>query len=67
VFSADNLVKLPDDPEALKAMVLSLLQEHDREKQHAEAQQQRAEAQAQRAEANFVRGLSTQVVKSLNR
>ena len=30
MFSADNLVELPDDSEALKAMVLSLRREHDR-------------------------------------
>jgi len=50
VFSADNLVELPDDSEALKAMVLSLRREHDREKQHAEAQAQRAREQQQRAD-----------------
>jgi len=61
MFSADNLVELPDDSEALKAMVRSLLQEHDREKQHAEAQAQRAREQQQRADDLYLENLRLQV------
>ncbi len=43
-------VNLPEDSEALKAMVRSLVLERDREQQRAEEQQQRAEEQQQRAE-----------------
>jgi len=44
------LSNLPDDKEALKAMVAALLGERDLERQRAEQQQQRAEQQQQRAE-----------------
>jgi transposase len=43
VLSADNLVELPDDNEALKAVVRSLLEERERERQRAGEQQQRAD------------------------
>lgn len=45
----DELVELPDNNEALKAMVRSLLQEHGREKQRAEELAQRAKEHQQRA------------------
>jgi transposase len=45
-----ELVVLPEDSESLKAMVRSLLQERDREKQRAEEHQRRAEEQRLRAE-----------------
>ena len=47
---APELVNLPEDGEALKAMVRSLLLERDRETQRAEEQQRRAEDQQRRAE-----------------
>ena len=40
---SDNLVKLPEDSDALKAVVRALLLERDREKQRAAEQQQRAD------------------------
>ena len=45
-----ELVNLPEDSEALKAMVRSLLVQCDREQRRAEEQQQRAEEQQRRAE-----------------
>ncbi|MGA8671562.1 MAG: hypothetical protein WB679_16890 [Terracidiphilus sp.] len=47
---AAALSNLPNDMEALKAMVAALLDERDLERQRAEQQQQRAEQQEQRAE-----------------
>ena len=47
---APELVNLPEDGEALKAMVRSLVLERDRETQRAEEQQRRAEEQRRRAE-----------------
>jgi transposase len=47
---APELVNLPEDGEALKAMVRSLVLERDRETQRAEEQQRRAEDQQRRAE-----------------
>ncbi|MBP9027456.1 MAG: IS66 family transposase [Phycisphaerae bacterium] len=47
---APELVNLPEDGEALKAMVHSLVLERDRETQRAEEQQRRAEEQRRRAE-----------------
>ena len=40
---SDNLVELPDDRDALKAVVRALLLERDREKQRAAEQQERAD------------------------
>lgn len=64
----DNLVELPDDSEALKAMVRSLLlergsleRERDREKQHAAAQAQQATEQQQRADDLYLENLRLQV------
>lgn len=64
----DNLVELPDDSEALKAMVRSLLlerdsleRERDREKQHATAQAQQATEQQQRADDLYLENLRLQV------
>lgn len=45
-----ELVELPEDSESLQAVVRTLLQERDREKQRAEQQQRRAEEQKLRAE-----------------
>ncbi|MGA9668708.1 MAG: IS66 family transposase [Terracidiphilus sp.] len=50
VDSEANLVPLPDDSEALKAMLRTLMRERDKEKQRANEHQQRAEAQKQRAD-----------------
>jgi hypothetical protein len=61
MLSADNLVELPDDSGALKAMVLSLLREQDREKRHAEAQAQRAREQQQRADDLYLENLRLQI------
>jgi transposase len=43
VTPSDNLVELPDDRDALKAVVRALLLERDREKQRAAEQQERAD------------------------
>ena len=43
VAPTDNLVDLPDDSDALKAVVRALLAERDRERHHAREQQQRAD------------------------
>ena len=45
-----NLVPLPDDSQALKAMLRTLMREREDKKQSAETQRQRAEAQQKRAE-----------------
>jgi len=45
VTPIDNLVELPDDSDALKAVVRALLAERDREKQRAQAQAQHAREQ----------------------
>jgi transposase len=50
VDSEANLVPLPDDSEALKAMLRTLMREHDREKQRVEEQKQRADENERRAE-----------------
>jgi transposase len=50
VDNAANLVPLPDDSEALKAMLRMLIEERDEEKQRAEEQKQRADQHEQRAE-----------------
>ena len=54
--SEANLVPLPDDSEALKAMLRTLMREHDQEKQRALEQKQRADEQEQRAEQEARRG-----------
>jgi transposase len=61
VLSTDNLVELPDDKEALKAVVRSLLEEREREKQRAEAQAQWAREQQQRADDLYLDNLRLQI------
>jgi transposase len=56
VDSEANLVPLPDDSEALKAMLRTLMGEHDKEKQRAEEQKQRADEHERRAEQEAKRG-----------
>jgi transposase len=50
VDSAANPLPLPNDSEALKAMLRTLMRERDEEKQRAEEQKQRADQHEQRAE-----------------
>jgi uncharacterized coiled-coil DUF342 family protein len=50
VDSEANLAPLPDDSQALKAMLRTLMRERDEEKQRADRHEQRAEQYAQRAE-----------------
>ena len=45
-----EFVELPEDSEALKAVVRTLLEERDREKQRAEEQQRRADELKLRAD-----------------
>jgi len=68
VTPADNLVELPDNSEALKAMVRSLLlergsltRERDDERSRAEEHKQRAVEQTQRADDLHVENLRLQV------
>jgi len=61
VTPIDNLVELPDDSDALKAVVRALLAERDREKLRAEAQSQQAREQQQRADDLYVENLRLQV------
>jgi transposase len=56
-----NLAHLPEDSDALQAMLRSLLVERDREKQRADEHQQRADEQKQRAEAQAKRAEELQV------
>jgi transposase len=52
---------LPEDKEALQAMVHALLLERDKEQQHAEAQAQRAREQQQRGDDLYLENLRLQV------
>jgi len=52
---------LPEDKEALQAMVRALLLERDKEQQHAEAQAQRAREQQQRGDDLYLENLRLQV------
>jgi hypothetical protein len=61
VTPTDNLVELPDDSDALKAVVRALLAERDREKQRAEAQAQQAREQQHRADDLYLENLRLQV------
>jgi hypothetical protein len=61
VTRTDNLVELPDDSDALKAVVRALLAERDREKQRAEAQAQQAREQQHRADDLYLENLRLQV------
>jgi transposase len=45
-----NSVSLPDDSQALKAMLRTLMREHEEQKQRADQQKQRADQHEQRAE-----------------
>jgi transposase len=54
-MNGGELVELPEDSEALKAVVRSLVQERDREKRRADEQQRRAEQQQRRAEEEKLR------------
>lgn len=57
----DNLAELPDDSDALKAVVRALLAERDPEKQRAEAQAQQAREQQHRADDLYLENLRLQV------
>ena len=61
VTPIDNLVELPDDSDALKAVVRALLAERDRETRRAEAQAQQAREQQQRADDLYLENLRLQV------
>ncbi len=61
MLSEDSLVELPDDSEALKAMVRNLLEEHEREKQRAEAQALRTREEQRRADDLYLENLRLQV------
>jgi len=56
-----NLVPLPDDSQALKAMLRTLLRERDDEKRRADKHQQRAEEQTRRADDLQVENLRLQL------
>ena len=55
------LAHLPEDKEALKATLRSLLQERDNQRQRAEAQTKRAEEQRKRADELYVENLYLQM------
>jgi transposase len=55
------LSNLPEDPEALKALIATLLDERDQERQRAEQQHQRAEEQQRRANDLHIEMLRLQV------
>ncbi len=68
MFSADNLVELPDDSAALQAMVSSLvlersslLRERDDERRRAEEHKQRAVEQTKRADDLHIENMRLQV------
>ena len=56
-----NLVSLPDDSQALKAMLRTLIRERDEEKQRADKHQQRAEQEARRSDELRVEMLRLQL------
>src|SRR6266568_1556266 len=56
-----NPVPLPDDSEALKAMLRTLMGEHDKEKQRADEHQRRAEHEARRSDELRVEMLRLQL------
>jgi transposase len=56
-----NLVPLPDDSEALKAMLRKLMRERDEEKQRADQHERRAEREARRIEELRVEMLRLQL------
>jgi transposase len=57
----DKLVELPDDSEALKAVVRSLLQERDQQRRRAEEQARCAEEQQRRADDLHIENLRLRV------
>ena len=59
--NAANLVALPDDSQALKAMLRTLIEERDQEKQRADKHQQRAEQEARRSDELRVEMLRLQL------
>jgi transposase len=61
VNSEANLVALPDDSQALKAMLCTLLVERDQEKRRADKHEQRAAEQARRADDLHVENLRLQL------
>jgi len=61
VDNAANLVALPDDSQALKAMLRTLIEERDQEKQRADKHQQRAEQEARRSDELRVEMLHLQL------
>jgi transposase len=61
VDNAANLVALPDDSQALKAMLRTLIEERDQEKQRADKHQQRAEQEARRSDELRVEMLRLQL------
>lgn len=56
-----DLAHLPEDSESLKAVLRSLLQERDREKQRAQEQTKRAEEQTKRADDLHMQNLRLQL------
>jgi len=58
---ADNLVELPEDSQALKAMVCALLRERDSDRQRAEDHRQQAVEQSKRADELYIENLRLQV------
>jgi transposase len=61
VDSEANLVALPDDSQALKAMLRALLNERDQEKRRADMHEQLAEKQSRRANDLHVENLRLQL------
>ena len=59
--NAANLVTLPDDSQALKAMLRTLIEERDQEKQRADKHQQRADREARRSDELRVEMLRLQL------
>ena len=59
--SKANLVVLPDDSQALKAMLRTLLKERDQEKRRADIHEQVAEQQSRRANDLHVENLRLQL------
>ena len=59
--NAANLVPLPDDSEALKAMLRTLMRERDEEKRRADQHEQRAEQEARRSDELRVEMLRLQL------
>jgi len=61
VDNAANLVALPDDSQALKAMLRTLVRERDEEKQRADIHKQRADQEARRSDELRVEMLRLQL------